>query len=147
MKRILSICLFLGVFIFPISCKKEFKLPNQESQKIIGKWCWVKSTCGWSGESTPTSTGQNIDLSFDANGNYAKFINGKQDQKLKYTVSEKYYANTNSQELYITFRNGKIFNHKETGDGNYIRFSGNDSLFTGDGNADDGCASIYVRKY
>lgn len=125
------VILILISFIFVISCKK-IKLPDNQSELLIGKWKFVSSSGGMTGKQENTNQSE---IEFTKYGKF-KF----KDKKL-------FTFNKNFEFKYVT----SIYNHKEV---TAIKYSDNfiqsflirnDTLFLND-EVYDGYCYTYIRK-
>lgn len=82
-------------------CAKEDTSPAQAS--VVGTWQWQSSFCGWSGASSPATTGKTRQLLIDANGQAKMLENGVLQYSTPYTLS-RHTSRLKQQEAdFITF--------------------------------------------
>ncbi|MBC6697874.1 hypothetical protein [Hymenobacter sp. BT190] len=77
--------LLVGTLI--CGCAKDDVTPDQAP--VVGSWQWQSSFCGWSGASSPTTTGKTRQLLIDADGQAKMLENGVLRYSTPYTLSRR----------------------------------------------------------
>src|SRR4051812_32598860 len=79
----------LVISVLLTTCRKDISLPDPELEKLFGNWSWVQSCGGFAGQTaTPATVGCTRSLEFNKNGIYKCYVNGKQHEKLKFSLTE-----------------------------------------------------------
>ncbi len=136
-----SALLVLFALVF-CGCRKDISLPEQNLDRIFGRWSWVESYCGWSGKSTPESTDQVHYFEFRKNGVFIETVTNKTRSRGVFQLSEEQRAD--QTDFYIKLNYHNTFGVTKHSSYLLVNFSGSDTLSLG-GNIDDGCAVTYAR--
>jgi hypothetical protein len=137
-QKLWKVALVVTVLPFLTTCKKD-KITGDFTQ-IIGKWRWVMTSGGISGQTTYPSTVDERDLEFLEKGNYRIYKSGQKSSK----------GQTLDKGDHLEFNTGGFENAQDAL--TYKKFYPdnirNDSLFISDSKPPpmDGFTDIYVRQ-
>ena len=126
------------------TCRKDISVPNPDLERLFGKWEWVQSYCGWSGPSSPATTGYSQTVEFNKNGIYKMYQDGKQKEKRKFTLTEGNSIYTSGTAYLIEYTDTDLIK-KQDYLTQSLTFRGQDTLCLND-EAYDACGYIYVRQ-
>lgn len=99
--KTLSCASLLLVATFVCGCSKEDVTPDQAP--VVGSWQWQSSFCGWSGASSPTTTGKTRQLLIGADGQAKMLENGVLRYSTPYTLSRHTSMLKQQEADFITF--------------------------------------------
>ena len=86
--RSLRSILLILIFICSLSCNITSPPPGED--KIIGRWSWLESCCGFGGDlRTPENTGHKIEIRFTSSNNYYQYDDGLLKRDTYYGISRK----------------------------------------------------------
>jgi hypothetical protein len=98
--------------IFPVvlillslsGCRKDIELPNEDLNKLFGKWEWVQSVGGISGGTeTPASKGYTQTYEFTSKGQHIYYQDDAELFRINYIVEEKTNSITGDQGYLINY--------------------------------------------
>ena len=112
-------------------CDKEEAAPSRAA--LLGSWQWKSSFCGWSGASSPATTGYTEVLLLDFSGRAQLYRNGTLQSNTAYTLSRHYSALSQETADYINFDNREL------------RYRIQNNTLTLSEETADGCSSSYER--
>lgn len=128
------------------ACKKDISIPNPELEKLFGTWNWVQSSGGFSGQAiTPTTAGYSQTVEFNQNGSYKIYENGKQKDKMKFSLSSGNSIHSTETAYLIKYKDSGLFDKENNSVTQSVRFGGNDTLFLSD-ECYDCYQHIYIRQ-
>ncbi|MBD2715646.1 hypothetical protein KBK19_11420 [Microvirga sp. STR05] len=93
---------------------------------MAGSWQWKSSFCGWSGASSPATTGYSEVLLLDLAGRAQLYRNGALQSNTAYSLSRHYsafsqetadYISLDNRELRYEIQNNTLTLSEETADG------------------------------
>ena len=134
------------ISVFMSNCRKDITTPNSEAEKLFGKWTWLQSSGGISGNlKSPKSEGYTNSIEFSDKGIYKTFKDGKQANKMKYSLSEGKSIYLPGKGIIIEFKNVGLFDKDNAPLKQSIQFFGNDTLFLSE-ECYDCYSHLYVRE-
>lgn len=138
--------LALVISCFLSACRKAISVPAPELEKLFGSWVWVRTTGGVFLDTTTAAAGYTKTVVFNRNGICKRYKNGKQTDKLKFSLSAKNDASDSSVTYFINYKNIELFDgFKTTPSSQFVYFLGQDSLVLLE-DCDDGQNYLYVRE-
>ena len=122
--------LFISLALFANACRKDITVPNSETEKLFGKWTWVQSAGGIiPSEKSPKTEGYTSSIEFNDKGIYKTYKDGKQTDKMKYTLSEGKSIFLPGKGILIDFKDVGLLDKKNAPLKQSLQFFGNDTLF------------------
>ncbi|SHL56530.1 hypothetical protein SAMN02746009_02983 [Hymenobacter psychrotolerans DSM 18569] len=118
------------------SCEKNDAAPSATpaSAALRGSWQWKSSFCGWSGASSPATSGRTETLLFDPLGHVQLYRNGVLQSSSVYTLSRHQSMLTQAPADFIRFDNREF------------RYEINNTTLTLSMDVYDGCNSSYEQQ-
>lgn len=142
-------CLVLAliIFCFLSACRKAISVPAPELEKLFGSWVWVRTTGGaFLDTITTADVSYTKTVVFNRNGICKRYKNGKQTDKLKFSLSAKNDASGSGVIYFISYKNVELFDaYKTTPVSQFVDFLGQDTLVLLE-DCDDGQNYLYVRE-
>lgn len=144
MQRKKHIFFILFFFIFLVNCNKDVSVPNEYLEKLFGSWTWMQSSGGFTGgqTTTPMTEGYSQDVEFNRNGIYKLYQDGKQKEKMKFSLTEEPSNNSTGIKYIIKYDDAGIITQNKLVDTQSILFEGEDTLFL-----NDQCVDCYGHTY
>lgn len=130
---------------FMSTCRKDITTPNSELEKLFGKWTWIQSAGGWGNFKSPQTEGYTSIVEFSNKGIYKTFKDGKQSDKMKYSLSESKSIYLPGKGIIIEFKDVGLFDKDNAPLKQSIQFFGNDTLFLSE-ECYDCYSHLYVRE-
>ena len=142
----IQILFIVLISAFMSACRKDITTPNSESEKLFGKWTWVQSAGGiFPSEKSPKTEGYSSSIEFSDKGIYKTFKDGKQTDKMKYSLSEGKSIYLPGKGIIIEFKDVGLFDKDNTPLKQSMQFFGNDTLFLSE-ECYDCYSHLYVRE-
>lgn len=80
---------FIFILAILVSCKTHLHVPDNDEQKLQGKWRWIETSGGFAGQvSTPATENYKMSIEFLSNGILKEYKNGEFINKCNYTVEK-----------------------------------------------------------
>jgi hypothetical protein len=128
------------------ACRKDITTPNSASEKLFGKWTWIQSSGGIGGNlKSPKTEGYSNSIEFSDKGIYKTFKDGKQTDKMKYSLTEGKSIYLPGKGIIIEFKDIGLFDKDNTPLKQSMQFFGNDTLFLSE-ECYDCYSHLYVRE-
>jgi hypothetical protein len=136
----------LALSLFMASCRKDISVPDSSLDKLFGKWNWVQTSGGFTGQiNTPALAGYTSTIYFKKTGICKSYENGKEQYKLKFSLSEGTSIYSTGTAYLIKYEQTGLFPKKATTIAESIRFGGQDSLYLSE-EASGGYIYAYVKQ-
>jgi hypothetical protein len=146
MKSKFNRILFILIVLNVNACRKDITTPNSEAEKLFGKWMWIQSSGGIGGNSkSPKTEGYSNSIEFSDKGIYKTFKDGKQTDKMEYSLSEGKSIYLPGKGTIIEFKDIGLFDKDNTPLKQSMQFFGNDTLFLSE-ECYDCYSHLYVRE-
>jgi hypothetical protein len=138
--------LFVLIVLNVNACRKDISVPNSESEKLFGKWTWIQSAGGIGGNfKSPKTEDYTSSIEFSDKGIYKTYKDGKQTDKMKYSLSEGKTIYLPGKGILIEFKDVGLFDKDNAPLKQSMQFFGNDTLFLSE-ECYDCYGHLYVRE-
>jgi len=109
--------------------------PADTLHKIIGRWDWRQSCCGWGGDlRTPATVGYRVEVVFTENGDYYQYKNKELNLEATFKIVEKNIWGDETNESLLFINDDEEYH--------IVEFVGSDTLYL-----TDPCFDCYRHEY
>jgi hypothetical protein len=123
-----------------MTCKKDINVPTQDLEKLFGKWTLLSSGGGSNGQFYQSDG--SVTIEFYKNGICKTYKNGKQTDKMKFTLSEGPSIFTSGTAYLINYKDIGLFHKNDNHFVQSIWFQGQDTL-----DLNEECFDCFAYRY
>jgi hypothetical protein len=128
------------------TCRKDISVPSTDLDKLFGTWNWIQSSGGFAGQiNSPATSGYSQTIEFNKNGIYKIYKDGKQKDKMKFTLTNGTSIYNTGTAYLIKYKDIGLFDKNDHSVTQSVKFGGQDTLFLND-ECYDCYGHIYIRQ-